>query len=122
MLFPNLKKLFNSVNDVPSPQFAIYSSSLSAFSKDSKTLDAVVRNLEIIGETAKRIPDEIKQRYKDIPWKRVAGMRNKLIHEYFGVDTEILLVVIKEELPPLKPLVKKILDKMEEKYKNQVAF
>jgi len=49
-------------------------------------------------------------------------MRNKLIHEYFGVDTEILLVVIKEELPPLKPLVKKILDKMEEKYKNQVAF
>ena len=92
------------------------------FVKDKKTINAVIRSFEVMGETAKRIPDEIKQRYKDIPWKRVAGMRNKLIHEYFGVDTEILLVVIKEELPPLKPLVKKILDKMEEKYKNQVAF
>jgi uncharacterized protein with HEPN domain len=92
------------------------------FVKDKKTINAVIRSFEVMGEAAKRIPDEIKQRYKDIPWKRVAGMRNKLIHEYFGVDTEILLVVIKEELPPLKPLVKKILDKMEEKYKNQVAF
>jgi uncharacterized protein with HEPN domain len=114
-----LEEILNAMEEV---ETFTQGMTIDDFVKDKKTINAVIRSFEVMGEAAKRIPDEIKQRYKDIPWKRVAGMRNKLIHEYFGVDTEILLVVIKEELPPLKPLVKKILDKMEEKYKNQVAF
>lgn len=74
------------------------------FSKDRKTINAVVRSLEIMGEAAKRIPPEIRQTYPKIPWKRMTGMRDKLIHEYSGVDLEIIWGVVTEELPPLKPL------------------
>jgi uncharacterized protein with HEPN domain len=56
------------------------------FSSDKKTINAVIRSLEIMGEAAKRVPDQAKERYPDIPWKRMAGMRDKLIHEYSGVD------------------------------------
>jgi uncharacterized protein with HEPN domain len=74
------------------------------FSKDRKTVNAVVRSLEVMGEAAKRIPPEIRENYPEIPWKRMAGMRDKLIHEYSGVDLEIIWGVVTEELPPLKPL------------------
>ena len=83
--------------------------SYPAFIEDKKTVNAVIRSLEVIGEAAKRIPDEIRTKYPDIPWKRMAGMRDKLIHEYSGVDLEIVWTVIKEELPQLKPLIKKII-------------
>jgi uncharacterized protein with HEPN domain len=62
-----------------------------------------VRDLEIIGEAAAKIPVDIQDKYLDIPWKHMIGMRNKLIHEYFGVDLEIVWVVCSEEIPPLKP-------------------
>ncbi len=76
---------------------------------DKKTAHAVVRCLEIIGEAANKIPQDIKINYSEIPWKQLIGMRNKLIHEYFGVDLEIVWVVITEELPPLLPLFEDIL-------------
>lgn len=79
------------------------------FSKDKKTLNAVVRSLEIMGEAAKQVPEAIRGRHPDIPWKRIAGMRDKLIHEYAGVDLEIIWGVVKEEIPPLKPKIKRLL-------------
>jgi len=60
--------------------------SFADFSADSKTVDAIVRNFEIIGEATKRIPAETKEKYPQIPWKMMAGTRDKLIHEYFGVN------------------------------------
>lgn len=82
------------------------------FLSDKKTTNAVIRSLEIMGEAAKRVPDHVKEKYPDIPWKRMAGMRDKLIHEYSGVDLEIVWTVIKEELPPVKPRVEKVFNDM----------
>ncbi len=85
------------------------------FSKDRKTINAVVRSLEIMGEAAKRIPPEIRETYSKIPWKRMTGMRDKLIHEYSGVDLEIIWGVVTEELPPLKPLFDRLRQSLEKK-------
>ncbi|MBI4656882.1 MAG: DUF86 domain-containing protein [Elusimicrobia bacterium] len=72
------------------------------FVGDKKTINAVVRSVEIIGEASKKIPKILKDKYSNIPWKQMAGMRDKLIHEYFGIDKEILWKVAKEEIPSLK--------------------
>ncbi len=80
------------------------------FVKDKKTINAVVRSLEVIGETTKKIPDSFREEYSEIPWKRMAGMRDKLIHEYFGIDLEIVWEVINSDLPPIKPLIQKVLE------------
>lgn len=80
------------------------------FTRDKKTINAVIRSLEVLGEAAGKIPDDIKCRYNDIPWKYMITMRNKLIHEYFGVDMEIVWIVVKEELPPLKTAIQKLKD------------
>ena len=79
------------------------------FKNDDKTVSAVVRKLEIIGEATKNIPDEIRQRYPDLPWKEMAKIRDKLIHGYFVVDHQIVWNVVKKELPFLKPKIEKIL-------------
>lgn len=78
------------------------------FTHDKKTINAVIRSLEVLGEAAGKIPDDIKCRYNEIPWKYMITMRNKLIHEYFGVDIEIVWIVIKEELPTLKSAIQKL--------------
>lgn len=82
------------------------------FSKDRKTINAVIRSIEVIGEASKNIPNSLKEKYPDIPWKKMAGMRDKLMHEYFGVDLEIIWQVIKQDLPLLKALIKKILSEI----------
>jgi len=76
--------------------------SLKEFSNDVKTYYAVIRALEVIGEASGKIPQEIKQQYPEIPWKEIYGMRNKLIHDYFGVDEEVIWQTIANDLPPLK--------------------
>lgn len=83
------------------------------FVRDDKTSSAVVRKLEIIGEATKNIPKAIRERYKELPWTEMAKMRDKIIHFYFGVDYEIVWGVIKERLPKIKPLIKKILKDLE---------
>lgn len=82
--------------------------SFEDFSKNSIVVDAVIRNFEIIGEAAKNVPEEIKLSHPDIPWKEMAGMRDKIIHEYFGVDLEIVWETIKSRLNILKGSIKNI--------------
>lgn len=79
------------------------------FLTDKKTQDAVVRNLEIIGEAAKNISDDVKKRHNDIEWKKLAGLRDKIIHFYFGVNWDIVWDVVKNRLPELKKQIKDIL-------------
>ena len=81
---------------------------ITEFFNDPKTLDAVIRNLEIIGEAVKNIPPAVKKKYPKIPWAKIAGMRNKIIHEYFGIDEEIIWQTIKGDIPKLKRELKKI--------------
>lgn len=82
---------------------------IEGLKNDRKTLDAVVRNLEVIGEATKSVPDEVRSRYPDIEWKRIAGLRDILIHQYFGVDVNIVWDVIKNKLPLFERQVKNIL-------------
>ena len=77
---------------------------------DTKTQDAVVRNLEIIGEAAKNISGEFKRNHGNIDWKQVAGMRDKLIHEYFGVNWEIVWDVVKLKLPELQRQIEELVE------------
>ena len=83
------------------------------FVKDSRTNYAAVRALEIVGEAAKKIPDRVKASYPDIPWRDMAGMRDKLIHEYFGVNLDAVWRAATKELPRIKPLIEKILSELE---------
>ena len=75
--------------------------SFDDFSTNETLIRAFSRSLEIIGEASKKIPKSFKNKYTDIPWRQIAGMRDKLIHDYFGVDLEIVWDVIQNRLPEL---------------------
>jgi uncharacterized protein with HEPN domain len=91
-----------------------YTSKLTqkAFSVDEKTIDAVVRNLEIIGEAANRLPEEFKSKHKTISWRKIIGLRNRIVHDYFGVDLEIVWRILKDDVPDFHSFVKKIREKL----------
>ena len=84
------------------------------FSQDDKTKYAVVRALEIIGEATKGVPDHVRDQYPHVPWRSIAGMRDKLIHNYTGVNWEVVWKTLKEDVPSLKQSVKRVLDDMSE--------
>lgn len=71
------------------------------FENDKKTIDAVVRNFEVIGEASKYIPDDVKKKYQNVDWKGIVGLRNRIVHEYFNISLSTVWHIIKEELPTL---------------------
>lgn len=82
--------------------------SFDAFSKDQKTIDAVARNLEIIGEAANRLPGDFKESNVNIEWHKVVGLRHRIIHEYFGIDLEIIWQILHKDLPSLQQALSNI--------------
>ncbi|MCI0454651.1 MAG: DUF86 domain-containing protein [Candidatus Dadabacteria bacterium] len=89
--------------------------SLGEFLDENKTCDAVIRCIEVIGEATKNVPEDIRKKYASIPWRDISGMRDKIIHAYFMVDFENVWLVVKEEIPKLKPMIKKVLDDLQKK-------
>jgi len=104
-----VQDILDSINDVEN---FIDGMEFEDFIKDKKTIYSVVRAIEIIGEAAKNVPEQIRTKYPDVPWKQMAGMRDKLIHEYFGVDLEIIWETAKDDVPRLKTAVSKVFEDM----------
>ena len=83
--------------------------SFEEFSKDNKTVDAVIRNFEIIGEASNLLPDELKDKYSEIDWHRIRGFCNRIVHDYFGVDLQIIWKIIFDQIPGLITEITKII-------------
>jgi uncharacterized protein with HEPN domain len=84
-------------------------SDLNSFCNDTKTVDAVIRNFEIIGEAAKNLPEEVTTKYPEVPWKEMYYLRNKVSHEYFGIDYEVIWDISKNHLPANQIQIEQIL-------------
>jgi len=100
-----LRHILDAINKIES----YVSVGHEAFLADSHWQDAVIRQLEIMGEATKRLSQNLRSRYPDIPWKRMAGLRDVLIHDYFGVDLDMVWQIAQNYLPELKPEIEDII-------------
>jgi len=87
-----------------------YTAGLTAetFPTDEKTVDAVVRNLEIIGEAANRLPEDFKVQHCDVEWFRIVGLRNRIVHDYFGLDIQIIWQILQHDLPVFNDILTRL--------------
>ncbi|MHA1210214.1 MAG: HepT-like ribonuclease domain-containing protein [Candidatus Freyarchaeota archaeon] len=95
--------------------------SYEEFREDDKTSSAVIRKFEVIGEATKNIPKGVRNKHPEIPWKRMAGMRDRLIHGYFTIDHKLVWNAIKLEIPDLKPKLQELLTKLVKEAENEHA-
>jgi uncharacterized protein with HEPN domain len=95
-----LKDIAKSIDRVI--EYTQWNNDREDFFDDYKTFDAVMRNIEVIGEAVKHIPPDIKEQYAGIQWKKIAGLRDIAIHEYFGIDKDLIWDVVKNKIPGLK--------------------
>ena len=102
-----LEDTLDSINKISGYTAGI---SQNQFLADDKTIDAVIRNFEIIGEAANRLPDEIMEGYEEIDWHRIRGFRNRIVHDYMGIDYQTVWIIIESFIPVLKEQVLKILE------------
>ncbi|MBU1159894.1 DUF86 domain-containing protein [Patescibacteria group bacterium] len=115
MIRKNLDYINDIIDSIASIERFINDIDFDNFKNDEKTIYAVIRALEIIGESAKNISEDIKKKHTEIPWKNISGTRDKLIHEYFGVNKNVVWDTIKKDLPDLKEKIEKLRDIYEEK-------
>lgn len=104
-----LEDISNAILDIRS---FVHGMSADAFMADKKTVNAVVRSLEVIGEATGKIPTDIRMRCPDVPWDEIIGMRNRLIHEYFGVDLDIVWQTIQDDLAALETAITTMLNEL----------
>lgn len=105
-----LKDIFDAIVSIEN---FVQNMSFDEFEQDDKTVSAVIRKFEIIGEATKQVPEEIKKEFPQIPWKEMAGMRDRLIHFYFGVDYPLVWKAIKERIPLVKASINRIVEQKE---------
>ncbi len=101
-----LKDIISAIDSI---QLFVGGITLDDLANDDKTSSAVIRKFEIIGEATKHVPEELKEKHPDIPWKTMSGMRDRLIHAYFGIDYKLVWNIIRDELPGLKRKLQSIL-------------
>lgn len=86
----------------------------SEFEADQMRIDAVIRNLQIIGEAVKKIPDSIREDYPSVAWHNIAGLRNRVIHVYFNIDMDVIWDVVQSKLPPLRMQIQQLIKEKSE--------
>jgi uncharacterized protein with HEPN domain len=104
------------LNEIKKVNIFIGEMTFDQFVKEEKTAYAVIRAIEIIGEASKKIPDDIKHKQPGLPWREISGMRDKLIHDYFGINLTIVWKTIKEDFPIIEPLLHELAKEPKESF------